>query len=212
MLAVRDQGSHEVLRGGGWVRVLEGAFADHEACMRALLEELPLRVEEVVVFGRRHPTPRRTSWHGDPGCAYAYSGRVFEPAPWTPSLARIRDRLEALEGLRFNSVLANHYRDGADAMGRHADDEPELGPSRDDVRIASVSLGARRRFLLEHRRTKEKREWSLGEGSLLVMGGPLQRAWVHHVPRSRRPVGPRLNLTFRVVLGGPRIGEPCSTS
>jgi len=171
--------------------------------MARLLEELPLRVEHVVVFGKRHPTPRRTSWHGDPGCSYGYSGRVFEPAPWTEGLSDVRDELEALAGLRFNSVLANHYRDGRDAMGKHADDEAELGPSRDDIRIASVSFGAPRRFLLEHRRTREKREWSLGGGSVLLMGGTLQREWVHYVPRTAKPVGPRLNLTFRVVLERP---------
>lgn len=201
-----------VLAGGGWVRFVERVFGDHQARLRALLEELPLRVEEVVVFGKRHPTPRRTSWHGDPGCAYAYSGRRFEPAPWTPGLVAIRDRLEALEGIGFNSVLANHYRDGSDAMSAHADDEPELGPSRDDVRIASVSLGAPRRFVLAHRATRERHEWSLGDGSVLVMGGPLQREWVHRVPRTRRAVGPRLNLTFRVVVPRSRIAEPCSTS
>ena len=206
-----EQGARVELAGGGWVRLIERAFDAHEARMSRLLEELPLRVEEVVVFGRRHPTPRRTSWHGDPQCAYAYSGRRFAPAPWTPELARIRDRLEELEGVRFNSVLANHYRDGRDAMGAHADDEPELGPSRDDVRIASVSLGAPRRFVLRHRERGETLSLSLGEGSLLVMGGALQRSWVHRVPRTRRAVGPRLNLTFRVVVPRPTI-PPCSTS
>ncbi|MCB9597318.1 MAG: alpha-ketoglutarate-dependent dioxygenase AlkB [Sandaracinaceae bacterium] len=195
----------ETLAGGGWIELHEGFFRDHEAQMAALLEELPLRVEEVVVCGKRYPTPRRTSWHGDPGCAYGYSGRRWEPSPWTPTLDRIRAQLDELEGVHFNSLLANHYRDGADAMGAHADDEPELGPSRDDVRIASVSLGAARRFVLGHRATKEKREWSLGGGSVLVMGGPLQRDWVHRVPRTKRVVGPRLNLTFRVVVPRPRI-------
>ncbi|HJL20175.1 MAG TPA: alpha-ketoglutarate-dependent dioxygenase AlkB [Sandaracinaceae bacterium LLY-WYZ-13_1] len=190
------------LRDGGWVRFVERFVTDHEAWMTALREGLPLRQETVRVFGREHPTPRLTSWHGDPGCAYAYSGRVFEPAPWTERLTALRDRLEATCDVRFNSVLANYYRDGADAMGAHADDEPELGPSRDDVRIASISFGAPRRFVLKHRTTKETHEQLLGEGSLLVMGGTLQRHYTHRVPRTKKPVGPRLNLTFRLVLRG----------
>jgi len=189
----------EDLGGGAWVKVVEGFEPDHASALEALVGALPLRREPVTVFGRTHLTPRLTSWHGDPGCAYAYSGRRFEPEPWTEGLAAIRDRLEPIAGVRFNCVLANYYRDGADSMGAHADDEPELGPAPDDIRIASVSLGARRRFVLQHRRTKAKREWSLGEGNVLVMGGTLQRSWVHHVPKTRRPVGPRLNLTFRLI-------------
>jgi alkylated DNA repair dioxygenase AlkB len=185
----------------------EGAWATFEAdfvpahldVMARLIASLPLRQETIVMFGRTVTMPRLTSWHGDPGCSYAYSGRVFEPAPWTAELTTLRDRLTAREGCAFNSVLVNHYRDGADAMGEHADDEPELGPSADDVRIASVSLGARRRFVLRHRRTREVYAFQLGEGSLLVMGGTTQRHFRHHLPRTRMPVGPRLNLTFRVI-------------
>jgi alkylated DNA repair dioxygenase AlkB len=187
------------LSDGGWISFYEGFVAEHEALMERLVKSLPMRVETVRVAGRAHPTPRLTSWHGDPGCSYAYSGRVFEPEPWTDALAQLRAALEPACGVRFNSVLANCYRDGADSMGAHSDDEPELGPSRDDVRIASVSLGARRRFVLKHRSAGEVHEWALGEGSLLLMGGTLQRFYAHRVPKTRRPVGPRLNLTFRLV-------------
>jgi alkylated DNA repair dioxygenase AlkB len=101
----------------------------------------------------------------------------------------------------FNCALANLYRDGHDAMGWHADDEPELGPDAPrDVLIASVSLGAPRRFVLRHRRrTTERRELELGEGSLLVMGGTTQHRYQHAVPRTAKPVGPRMNLTFRLI-------------
>ena len=119
--------------------------------------------------------PRLTSWHGDPGCSYAYSGRLFHPAPWTPELAALRDRLIAAEGCAFNSVLVNHYRDGADSMGEHADDEPELGPSRDDVRIASISLGAPRRFVLRHRRTRRVHAFAARRGKPPRHGGTTQR-------------------------------------
>jgi alkylated DNA repair dioxygenase AlkB len=167
--------------------------------MERLASSLPLAQESIVLFGREVAMPRLTSWHGDPGCSYAYSGRLFHPAPWTAELSALRNRLILREGCAFNSVLVNHYRDGRDAMGEHADDEPELGPSRDDVRIASVSLGSPRRFVLRHRRTRALFPFQLGEGSVLVMGGTTQRHYRHHVPRTQRAVGPRMNLTFRVV-------------
>jgi alkylated DNA repair dioxygenase AlkB len=101
-----------------------------------------------------------------------------------------------------NAALANYYRDGRDSMGWHADDERELGPSPDDVAVASLSLGAARRFLLRHRTRGETRELALGDGSLLVMRGTTQRHWRHALPKTRAAVGPRLNLTFRVVRPG----------
>jgi len=172
---------------------------EHEVLMEALVAALPLRQEPITMFGRTHPTPRLTSWHGDPGCAYRYSGRSFAPSPWTPALAQLRERLVGATGYAFNSVLVNYYRDGADAMGAHADDEPELGPSRDDIGIGSVSLGARRRFLLRPKEGGESLEWALGEGDLLVMGGRTQTFFKHWIPRTKKPVGPRMNLTFRVI-------------
>ena len=159
--------------------------------MRALVGALPLRQEPITMFGKTYPTPRLTSWHGDPECAYRYSGRTFEPSPWTPALTRLREQLVVATGYAFNSVLVNYYRDG--------DDEPELGPTPSDVGIGSVSLGARRRFLLRHKDGGEPFEWALGEGDLLVMGGRTQAEFKHWVPRTAKPVGPRMNLTFRVV-------------
>jgi alkylated DNA repair dioxygenase AlkB len=153
----------------------------------------------VRVFGREHPTPRLCAWYGDPQARYAYSGQVLEPLPWTPALAHIRARLEATSGIAFDSVLCNLYRDGADSMGWHSDDEASLGPR---PVIASLSLGATRRFLLRHRRRRELGpiDLSLAHGDLLLMAGDTQRHWQHAVPRTRRPVGPRINLTFRRVV------------
>lgn len=185
---------------GAWVVFERDFVPDHAALMDRLATSLPLAEESIVLFGRSVPMPRLTSWHGDPGCSYAYSGRLFEPAPWTAELAALRDRLSAREGCAFNSVLVNHYRNGRDSMGEHADDEPELGPSRGDIRIASVSLGSPRRFVLRHKKTRAVFPFELGEGAVLVMGGTTQRDYRHHVPRTKREVGPRMNLTFRVLL------------
>ena len=193
---------------GAWATFEPHFVPDHLALMARLTESLPLCQETIVLFGRTVTMPRLTSWHGDPGCSYAYSGRVFDPAPWTPELAALRDRLVVRERCAFNSVLVNHYRDGRDSMGEHADDEPELGPCPDDVRIASLSLGAPRRFVLRHRRTRRVYAFQLGEGSVLVMGGTTQRYFRHHLPRTRSPVAPRLNLTFRVI----RIGTTLAVS
>lgn len=175
-------------------------FLDDEtqrALMARILATSPLAVAEVVVYGKRHETPRRVAWHADPGYAYRYSALTHEPTPWTEPLSWLRDRLEARLGVRFPGVLVNHYRSGQDAMGFHADDEPILGP---EPTIASVSLGAARRFVFKPRRADSGAEpvsLELAPGSLLVMRGRTQLEWLHGVPRTKRPVGERINLTWR---------------
>lgn len=142
--------------------------------------------------------PRRCAWYGDAGARYGYSGLALEPLAWTPALARLRAALRATLGIRFNSVLANLYRDGHDRMGWHADDEAALGPA---PVIASVSLGATRRFVLRHRTRADlpMGELHLEHGSLLVMAGSTQRCWKHALPAAARVAGARVNLTFRTV-------------
>jgi alkylated DNA repair dioxygenase AlkB len=187
--------------GDGCVIVLRERFArdEHGAWFSALERELPWVQEVYYRGGRTLPAPRLTSFHGDPGCSYVYSGIAYEPNPFGPLLLAIRARLRAATGHDFNSVLVNHYRDGRDCVGFHADDEPELGPARDNILIASLSLGARRRFVLKHRRTGVRRSYELGEGALLLMSGRTQLDWVHALPKTARPSGPRINLTFRII-------------
>lgn len=160
-----------------------------------LRETLPWHQEQLVIFGRERPVPRLISWHGDPAAQYAYSGVPHEPAPWTPALERVRERVQRLAGKPFNSVLGNLYRDGRDGMGWHSDDEPELG--RNPL-IASVSFGATRRFRLRHRRDRTlTHALDLTDGSVLVMAGATQHHWQHSITKTARPVGPRINLTYR---------------
>jgi len=144
------------------------------------------------------PLPRLTAWQGEPDAVYVYSGIRNVPQPWSPAVAELRDAVDAACGVRFNSVLLNRYRSGADSMGWHADHEPELG---EEPVIASVSLGATRRFDLRHNRTGVVRSFQLTSGSLLVMRGQTQAQWRHRVPKEGGVGGggERVNLTFRVV-------------
>lgn len=179
-----------------WPQALPRGEADER--FAALRSRIDWRQEDILIFGERRRVPRLVAWHGDPGTTYTYSGIAHEPLPWTVELQSIRARVEALSGYRYNSVLLNLYRDGRDGMGWHADDEPELG--RDPV-IASVSVGATRRFCLRHLRHKDlKLDLLLPHGSLLCMSGATQHHWVHGLPKTRRPVGERINLTFRLLV------------
>lgn len=170
--------------------------ADH--LLRAFVSDVSWGLHQIRIFGRWVQEPRQTAWFGDPGAVYTYSGVTMKPAPWTPLLAAVRRRVEKVSGASFNSVLLNLYRDGNDHMGWHSDDEPELGAN---PVIASLSLGAERRFRLRHRTVPgERRELTLRPGSLLVMGGELQHHWLHSVPKSSTVRSPRVNLTFRKII------------
>ena len=187
----------------GCVELRRGWVADAAGVFARLVEELPWEQHDITLFGRTVPTPRLTAWTGDH--AYRYSGLVHQPGPWSPTLAALRDRLAAEVGAPFDSCLANLYRDGADSMGWHSDDEPELGPR---PTIASVSLGARRRFVLKHRASGRRSDVDLGAGDLLVMRAESQADYRHAVPKTTRPVGPRLNLTFRCFHAAGSPGPP----
>lgn len=177
------------------MRYVPSWLGDDAPWLNALSDAIAWEQPVVTMFGRRHPMPRLTSWFGDG--SYSYSGITHPPAAFPPPLAEIRERLAAEIGVRFNSCLANLYRDGRDSMGAHSDDEAELGPC---PMIASVSLGDRRRFVMVHVESRHRYEWSLGRGDLLVMSGESQSDYRHAVPKTSRRVGRRLNLTFRTFV------------
>ncbi|HET7204767.1 MAG TPA: alpha-ketoglutarate-dependent dioxygenase AlkB [Steroidobacteraceae bacterium] len=184
------------------VRLWPQAFAPDraDALFLVLRHDVEWQQEHVLVFGERRLVPRLVAWHGDPGTSYVYSGTSHEARPWTEALVDIRQVAEMLTGHRYNSVLLNLYRGGHDGMGWHADDEPELGHN---PAIASVSFGATRRFKLRHRKHRSVTALDLGHGSLLSMAGTTQHRYVHAVPKTARPVGERINLTFRFVTARP---------
>jgi alkylated DNA repair dioxygenase AlkB len=167
-----------------------------EAVMKQLIDEVPWRAENIVVWGKTYPQPRLTAWYGDDGADYTYSGIRLDPLPWLHTLIDIKNRVEKIAGIDFNSVLLNYYRDHRDSMGLHSDDEPELG--RQPI-IASLSLGEERTFILKHKTRKDLKSvrLRLTSGSLLLMKGETQHYWKHGIEKEKRPCGPRVNLTFR---------------
>ena len=166
--------------------------------MARLQQETPWRHDAITLFGKQILQPRLCAWYANPGMRYAYSGLTLLPQPWSPTLAQIRQDLEAACGQRFNSVLLNLYRDQRDSMGWHSDDEAELG--RDPV-IASLSLGATRRFKFRRRDAAQRRSTGieLTDGSLLLMAGSTQHYWQHAIDKEAALCGPRINLTFRTI-------------
>jgi alkylated DNA repair dioxygenase AlkB len=164
---------------------------------QTLREKISWQEREVLIFGVKRPQPRLVAWHGDPESCYTYAGLTLQPQAWTPELNKINQSLESFLGVHFNSVLLNLYRDQSDSNGWHADDEKELGTR---PIIASLSLGEARDFLVKHKVYKEKKlKLKLEEGSLLIMQGEMQTYWKHTLPKRVRPLGPRINLTFRQI-------------
>ncbi len=190
------------LAHGGWLEHDPGWLPREEAdlALAALRDELGWEQREIVIFGRRILQPRLIAWAGELG--YRYSGQTLEPRPFTPMASRLLERVRTAAGAPFNHVLLNRYRSGEDSMGLHADDEPELGP---DPLVAIVSLGTSRRLVVRPRRKQdgERHELALGHGVLLVMGGTVQRHYVHGVPRQAGVQGERISLTFRRLLRAP---------
>ena len=161
-----------------------------------LFESLPWEARTLRMFGKEIPQPRLIAWFADAGCEYSYSGISMNNNPWTPQLLELKSLCEQFAEGQFNSLLVNLYRNGSDKNSWHSDDEPELGF---EPCIASLSLGATRRFKFRHRETKEVVDCLLPSGSLVVMAGLSQKMWQHEVPKEARVTEPRINLTFRRV-------------
>lgn len=164
-----------------------------EQCFQALLAEVLWQQDSVQMFGNIITTARKVAWYGDGG-SYSYSGTTKQALPWTPQLSYLKAQIESLTCETFNACLLNLYHDGSEGVGWHSDNEPELV---ENAAIASVSLGAERRFLFKHRQSGQRIAVQLETGSLLVMQGATQRCWLHQLPKSKKVLAPRINLTFR---------------
>lgn len=176
-----------------------GAILEHAEERRfflALRESIPWKSDETVMFGKRIVTSRKVAWYGDEPFAYTYSGTTKTALPWTDELADLKVLVEGSSGDRFNSCLLNLYHDGSEGMSWHSDDESTL--VRDSA-IASLSLGAERKFSFRHKESRDRVSLMLERGSLLVMKGSTQRHWQHCLPKTRKVAQPRINLTFRMM-------------
>jgi alkylated DNA repair dioxygenase AlkB len=190
------------LMPGAWVEHAAGFVPAAEAAGWLAGQQADLRWEqrEIVLFGRRVLQPRLIAWAGE--LPYRYSGQTLPPRPFTSGLAELVAQVAARQGVPFNHLLANRYRDGQDSMGFHADDEPELGA---DPVVATLSFGATRQLVLVGRRKRdgERRRFALAAGDLFVMGGTCQRHYHHGIPKEPSVLAERISLTLRHILRPP---------
>jgi len=175
--------------------LLDPAAADD--FLSKLIANIPWQRDEVMMFGKRVVTRRETAWYGDQPYIYTYSQVARQAKEWTRDLRRLKELVQGELNESFNSCLLNLYHDGSEGMGWHSDDEPELLPNGT---IASLSLGAERKFAFRHKTSRETISLFLAHGSLLAMKGVTQKHWQHRLPPTKRVQTPRVNLTFRTIV------------
>jgi alkylated DNA repair dioxygenase AlkB len=168
-----------------------------EAIFNTLMDEINWKNDELLIYGKKITTKRKVAWYGDEGIEYKYSKSVKRAISWTPGLIYIKNIIETSLNETFNSCLLNLYHNGSEGMGWHSDDEKEL---KQNGTIASLSLGAPRKFVFKHKVSKNKIEVWLKHGSLLLMQGTIQKNWMHCLAPSKNVTEPRINLTFRYVV------------
>ena len=186
----------------GKVNDLGVVIDDATALYNTLLHELPWQPDIVTLFGKTHLTTRKIVWTGDKDANYQYSVHVRQTVPWSDIVFHVKQEIEqALVEVgvtaNFNTCLLNYYPSGADGMGYHADDEKELGHQ---PVIASLSLGATRKFVFKHKKTQDKVELYLESGQLVVMHGDTQTFWKHTITKTKTVDAGRISLTFRHML------------
>ena len=173
-------------------------FGEKEATQisKELLDTIPWKQDEVVMFGKKIMTKRKVAWYADAGINYTYAGVKKSGLQWTEPLLKIKQKVEAITGSNYNACLLNLYHEGEEGMGWHRDNEKEIVA---ESSIASVSLGAARKFAFKHATTNERIDIELENGSLLDMKGAIQQYWYHALPKTMRIKQLRINLTFRLM-------------
>src|ERR1051325_1785 len=161
-----------------------------------LMQNTQWEKDEVIIFGKRITTKRKVAWYGDSEYLYTYSNTTKRALAWTKELSELKQIVEELAVIKFNSCLLNLYHNGNEGMGWHSDDEKPLGKNNT---IASLSFGAERKFSFKHKQTKQTISLVLEHGSLLIMKGSTQSNWLHSLPKSKNIIQPRINLTFRTI-------------
>jgi alkylated DNA repair dioxygenase AlkB len=162
-----------------------------------LLQNIVWKNDEAIILGKHIITKRKTAWYGDSDYLYTYSNTTRRALPWTSELRDLKQLVEKLTETKFNSCLLNLYHDGNEGLAWHSDDEKVL---RRNGTIASLSFGAERKFSLKHKKTKQTISIVLEHGSLLVMKDETQVYWLHSLPKTKKIVMPRINLTFREII------------
>jgi len=162
-----------------------------------LFNKISWEQDRVMMFGKEIITKRKVAFYSDPLISYTYSGKLKIGLPWSQELLVIKELLESLTKSKYNACLLNLYHNGDESMGWHSDDEKEIIT---ESSIASLSLGAERKFSFKHKATKERISVLLENGSLLEMKGAIQKNWWHALPKSKKIIAPRINLTFRQMI------------
>lgn len=162
--------------------------------LNCLLKTIAWKHDEAVMFGKHIVTKRKVAWYGDEAYSYTYSKKTKQALPWTDELKKLKDLVEQRTETKFNSCLLNLYHNGDEGMSWHSDDEKDL---EENSAIASLSLGAERKFSFRHKQSKETVALMLEHGSLLVMKDTTQTHWHHQLPKTKKVTELRINLTFR---------------
>jgi len=173
------------------------SLKESDRYFECLLNSVQWRNDEAIICGERIITKRKVAWYGDKPFVYTYSKTTKRALPWVSELVDLKAMVEQKTGETFNSCLLNLYHDGSEGMAWHSDGERDL---KKNGAIASLSLGAERKFSFKHKKTKESVSLVLQHGSLLVMGGRTQTHWLHRLPPSKKVISPRVNLTFRTIV------------
>ena len=192
------ESSGNLLPRDGCIRYFPGIYSESSPAqfISQLQTSLQWDSDQLMMFGKLVTMRRKVAWVGDPNCSYTYSGVKKTPQNWTPELLSIKSQLEEIAKAEFNSCLLNLYHDGDDGMGWHSDNERELDPQSP---IASLSLGAERKFALRHKKDKETISLFLENGSVLIMYAPTQKYWQHALLKTKTASEVRINLTFRKI-------------
>lgn len=165
-----------------------------------LMEEIEWRNDEAIIYGKKIITKRKVAWYGDRDYAYTYSKITKRALPWTNGLLELKKMAEKQSGHTYNSCLLNLYHDGTEGMAWHSDGEKDL---QKNGAIASMSFGAERKFSFKHKISNASISLLLEHGSLLIMKGTTQTHWLHRLPPTTKISTPRINLTFRTIVGYP---------
>ncbi|AZI34027.1 alpha-ketoglutarate-dependent dioxygenase AlkB family protein [Kaistella carnis] len=161
-----------------------------------LLEKIDWKNDEAIIFGKKILTKRKVAWHGDKDFNYTYSKSTKTALPWSEELLLLKNKIEEKTGEKFNSCLLNLYHDGSEGMAYHSDAEKDL---KKNGTIASLTLGAERKFSFKHKTSGERIDLFLEHGSLLIMKDETQTNWLHRLPPTKKIRTPRINLTFRMI-------------